>query len=130
MNKKEKLYEAFGELIYVVAMADGIIQPEEINTLHTILANHPWASDIEWSFNYEVSHHQDLEYLYKKVLSICYQNGPDPEYQFLIDLLENIAQASNSFETEKKVIAKFTNELTERFKNDIDKLNVDTVEDS
>jgi len=123
MNKKEKLYEAFGELVYVVAMADGIIQPEEVQILHDIVAAHPWASDIEWSFNYEVAHKPDLEFLYNKVMSICHQNGPDPEYQFLVDLLEHVAQVSNSMELEKKVITKFTFELTERFKNDIDLLN-------
>jgi hypothetical protein len=123
MNKKERLYEAFGELVYVVAMADGIIQAEEVQVLHNIIESHPWASDIEWSFNYEVTHHPDLEYLYNKVLSICHQNGPDPEYKFLVDLLENIAQVSSSVEAEKKVITKFTYELTERLKNDIDLLN-------
>ncbi len=123
MGNKEKLYDAFGELVYVVAMTDGIIQPEEKKALQDIIANHPWANEIEWSFNYEVEKHQDIDYLYKRVLDACYLNGPDPEYKFLIEVLEAVAQASTSAEDEKQVIDRFTFELTERFKKDIDKLN-------
>lgn len=123
MSNKEKLYDAFGELVYIVAMTDGIIQPEEKKALHDIIANHEWASEIEWSFNYEVEKHQEIDYLYKKVLDYCHQNGPDPEYKFLIEILEAVAQASTHKDDEKQIIDKFTFELTERFKKDIDKLN-------
>jgi hypothetical protein len=129
MENKEKLYDAFGELVYVVAMADGIIHPEEKKALHDIIAEHPWASEIEWSFNYEVEKNQDIDYLYNRVLDACHQNGPDPEYQFLIELLEAVAKASTHADDEKKIIDKFTYELTERFKKDIDKLNVKDVEE-
>ena len=36
MKKIEKLYEAFGELIYVVAMADGVIQKEEVEAVKLV----------------------------------------------------------------------------------------------
>ena len=123
MGNKEKLYDAFGELVYVVAMSDGIIQPEEVKALHDIIAKHPWAKEIEWSFKYEVEKHQDIDYLYKRVLDACHQNGPDPEYKFLLEVLEAVAHASRHIEDEKQIIDKFTHELTERFKKDIDKLN-------
>jgi len=130
MGNKEKLYSVFGELVYVVAMTDGIIQPEEKKALHDIIASHPWANEIEWSFNYEVEKHQDIDYLYKRVLDACHQNGPDPEYQFLIEVLEAVAKASRSKKDEKEVIDKFTFELTERLKKDIDKLNKPQEEDN
>lgn len=123
MSNKEKLYEVFGEMVYVVAMSDGIIQAEEKDALEKILADHPLAQKIEWSFNYEINKHNDTEYLYNKVLNYCHQNGPDPEYQFLVEILEAVAKASSETENEKKVIDRFTYELTERFKKDIDKLN-------
>ncbi len=123
MSNKEKLYEVFGEMVYVVAMSDGIIQAEEKDALEKILADHPLAQEIEWSFNYEINKHNDTEYLYNKVLNYCHQNGPDPEYQFLVEILEAVAKASSETENEKKVIDRFTYELTERFKKDIDKLN-------
>ncbi|MDF1551067.1 MAG: hypothetical protein P1P88_24815 [Bacteroidales bacterium] len=129
MSNKEKLYDAFGELVYVVAMTDGIIQAEEKKALHDIISNHTWASEIEWSFNYEVEKQQDVDYLYKKVLDYCHQNGPDPEYQFLIEILEAVAMASTHKDDEIQVINKFTSELTARFKRDIDKLNKREEED-
>jgi len=129
MSNKEKLYEVFGEMVYVVAMSDGIIQAEEKDALGKILADHPLAQEIEWSFNYEINKHNDPEYLYNRVLNYCHQNGPDPEYQFLIEILEAVAKASPDSENEKKVIDRFTYELTERFKKDIDKLNARNKEE-
>jgi len=123
MSNKEKLYEVFGEMVYVVAISDGIIQAEEKDALEKILAEHPLSQEIEWSFNYEINKHNNPEYLYNKVLNYCHQNGPDPEYQFLVEILEAVAKASPQAENEKKVIDRFTFELTERFKRDIDKLN-------
>lgn len=123
MIPKEKLYDSFGELVYVIAMADGIIQQEETDTLHKLLVGHPWACEIEWSFNYEKSHHSDIDYLYNKVLDICYQNGPDPEYQNLLEILEAVAAASDGVDIrEKAVINKFTSDLIVKFKNDLAKI--------
>lgn len=120
---KEKLYDAFGELIYVVAMADGLIQKEEIEALEEILKGHPWAREIEWSFKYESEHEEDINYLYKKVLDFCHQHGPDPEYDFLIDVLKKIAEASHGTDaTERAIIKKFAHDLTERFKRDLNKI--------
>ena len=129
MSNKEKLYEVFGEMVYVVAMSDGIIQAEEKDALGKILADQPLAREIEWSFNYEIAKHNDPEFLYDRVLNYCHQNGPDPEYQFLVEILEAVANASSHTENEKKVIDRFTFELTERFKKDIDKLNTRNKDD-
>ena len=67
MNK-ERLYDAFGELIYALAMVDGLIQPSEIEALAKILKGHPWASQIKWSFNYEVKKGIDINDIYEKAL--------------------------------------------------------------
>ena len=66
MADLDKLLEAFGELLYVVAMADGMIQEEEVAALEKVLADHPWASDIKWSFDYERKKGTD-----KTLLFIC-----------------------------------------------------------
>lgn len=50
MSKKERLYDAFGELLYVIAIADGVIQPEELVELEQIIENHPEGESINWSF--------------------------------------------------------------------------------
>jgi len=119
-----KLYEAFGELLYVVAMADGKIQTEELNTIRQKLADHPWGEDIQWSFDYEVRKGNDLEDLYKKVIDYCEMHGPEKEYQFLIDLMEEVTEASAGIDAnEKAVMDDFVQTLTNKFKADIERIN-------
>ena len=121
MGRTEKLYEAFGELIYLVAKADGIIQKEETDILDEILKKHPHGNEIKWSFEYEASKQNSTEFLYEKVPEICYQMGPNPEFQSLIEILEAVANADSGVsEAESGVINNFTKELTDRFKKDLD----------
>ena len=61
MVGKTELYDAFGELIYAVAKADGFIQNEEVGKLQELLASHTWGKEIGWSFNYEREKKQDLQ---------------------------------------------------------------------
>ena len=75
MKNTEKLIEAFGELIYVVAMADGAIQKQELRVIETKLSSHKWGADIKWSFDYEVKKNASVEELYKKVISYCEMHG-------------------------------------------------------
>lgn len=119
-HNHEKLYETFGELLYVVAMADGLIQDEEVSALENILAEHPWATDIKWSFNYERKKNRGVEEVYARVLDYCTNAGPSPEYQNMIEVMEAMAKASNGVDAdEKEVMDTFTNTLIQKFKNDI-----------
>ena len=119
-HNHEKLYETFGELLYVVAMADGLIQEEEVSALETVLAEHPWAADIKWSFNYERKKERGVEEVYAKVLDYCTHAGPSPEYQNMIEVMEAIAKSSNGVDTdEKEVMDTFANTLIETFKKDM-----------
>ncbi len=124
MKDTDKLIEAFGELAYVVAMADGRVQKEEIEALEKKLANHKWGADIKWSFDYEMKKENDPKELYKKVMNYCEMHGPDAEYQFLIELLEGIANAHNGMDdNEESTISSFVQELTDTFRHDIDRIN-------
>lgn len=124
MTPKERIYDAFGELLYLVAKADGLIQPEEVESLEKMLSGHPKARQIKWSFDYERTHRNDPEGLYLKIIERCRENGPDPEYQFLIDMLEEVARASAGISREEKgMIEGFVHDLTERFKKDIQSIN-------
>ncbi len=124
MENLDKLYDAFGELVYVVAMADGIIQDEEYEALEKILKGHPWAKEIKWSFDYEREHQNPVDILYKRVIDICYESGPREEYQYLLEMLNTVAASSNGIdENESRIINKFTSELTNRFKSDLDKMS-------
>lgn len=125
MNKLERLYEAFGDMLYVVAMADGIVQDEEILALERITQNHTWAKDINWAFNYDKNANTSVDFLYNKVLNICHDFGPNPEYKYLVEIMEVLAKSSNGLDDkEQEVINKFTNELTQRFINDLDKADL------
>ena len=124
MTPKERIYDAFGELLYLVARADGLIQPEEVEKLEEILKGHPKAREIKWSFDYERTRRNDPEGLYLKIIERCRENGPDPEYQFLIEMLEEVARASAGIDRDEKgVIEGFVYDLTERFKKDIQDIN-------
>lgn len=125
MNKLERLYEAFGDMLYVVAMADGIIQPEEVKALERITQNHTWAKDINWAFNYDKQTNVSVDFLYNKVLNICHDFGPNPEYKYLVEILEELAKSSDGIDKEEqKIINKFTNDLTQRFIADLDKADL------
>lgn len=124
MKDTDKLIEAFGELAYIVAMADGVIQKEEVEALERKLANHKWGEDIKWSFDYEVKKQRDPEELYKKVINYCEMHGPDPEYKFLMEMLEDIAKASNGIDDDEQgVMSDFVQDLTDRFRADINRIN-------
>lgn len=123
MVTKVELYDAFGELVYAVAKADGIIQSEEVETFDKILGNHSWASEIRWSFNYESKKSQPIAEAYKKALAICQDYGPSPEYPYLIELLEKIAAASDGIDaSEKALIDNFQRDLLAKFKSDLEKI--------
>jgi uncharacterized tellurite resistance protein B-like protein len=120
MVTKEKLYEAFGELIYAVAKADGIVQGEEVEALEKILKSHSWAQDIIWSFKYEAEKNHSIDYVYKKAMDIFKEHGPASEYDQLISVLQAVAKASQGVSTDEKgVINKFQYELIEKFKKDL-----------
>lgn len=123
MVSRDRLYQTFGELLYVIAMSDGIIQKEEVNVLEEILKAHPKGQDIKWSFDYENRNDSDIETLYKKIIEVFSDNGPDEEYDFMIYALTRIAEAKDGIEAnEQKVITNFSKDLLERFKRDIDNL--------
>lgn len=120
MKKKERLYEALGELIYAVAKADGLIQKEETSKLEEILKDHPWASAIKWSFEYEVSKNHSLQDVYQKAINHCQNYGPAPEYIEFIDVITKVAEASSGIDRkEQRMISSFSTDLIERFKKDI-----------
>jgi uncharacterized tellurite resistance protein B-like protein len=123
MTEKEKLYETLGELLYVIAKADGIIQLEEKNALNELLKNHPWASKIKWSFNYEESKNSSAEEILNKVINFCHRYGPTPEYGEFIEAMKYVANASQGIDhNESQVINSFSKDLIERFQRDIDRL--------
>lgn len=120
MIKRERLYDAFGELIYAIAMADGEVQEVEVEALRKIINSHPWASEIKWSFDYEKSKNNTVEDAYKKAVIACKENGPDPEYKYLLEVMEQVAEAFDGVvPSEKQIIENFKHELEAQFIKDL-----------
>ncbi len=116
MVSETRLFDAFGELIYAVAISDGMIQPEEIKTLEELLKGHPWASEIQWSFDYELKNNKSLKDSYEKALETLKENGPFKDYHYLVDIIEKIAASSERVEkNEKTVIDSFQKSLRAHF---------------
>ncbi len=117
--KKEgnyKLYDAFGELLFVLAKSDGEVQKEEIETLKSLLKYHSWAKEIKWSFNYELNKDNSLEDTYLKVYHACVEIGPNPEYELMLDVLEKVAESSFGIvEEERMIIDRFKSDLLKAF---------------
>ncbi|MAQ76105.1 MAG: permease [Aquimarina sp.] len=123
MVSKHRLYQTFGELLYVVAMSDGVIQKEEVETLDEILKAHPKSKEIQWSFFYEQGQNNDIELLYKNVIEVFTDHGPDEEYDFIVFALEKLAEASDGISKEEdKIIKNFSKQLLARFKSDIENI--------
>jgi len=121
MISRDRLHQTFGELLYVVAKSDGFIQDEEVKALEDILMGHPKSKDIKWSFHYENDRQSDIESLYKKVIQVFSDNGPDEEYEFMIYALTKVAEASKGGDrAENHIIDSFSKDLVERFKKDIE----------
>lgn len=123
MSKKEELYETLGELLFVIAKADGVIQEEEKDALAKLLERHSWASEIKWSFQYESSKNSTVEEVYNKVINACHSYGPTPEYEEFIEAMKLVANASDGIdENESNIINSFSKDLIARFQKDIDRL--------
>ena len=121
MITKHRLYQTFGELLYLVAIADGIVSNDEIEKLKDILKDHPASEDITWSFNYEMKNNTSIDELYKKVIEIYSDNGPDQEYEFFINALKQLAQADKKFDrSEQELISNFSSDLITRFSKALD----------
>lgn len=130
MIKKTKLYDAFGELLYAIAIADGEIQDEEKKTLERLLKEHPWSREIKWSFDYENQKKHSVEEAYSKAIDICKENGPDPEYKYLLDVMVNVADAFDGIVPQEKiVIDNFRKDLKDRFMSDLEENKLANFDD-
>ncbi len=116
----EQLYDAFGELLYAVAKIDGEVQEAEAQKIEDMLRNYAGAKEIEWSFEYEFDRKQSVEDAYKKAIDVCKWYGPTPEYDFLFELVEQVAKASNGLsEEESAIIVRFKQELLAYFQKTV-----------
>ena len=119
------MYDAFGELVYAVALADGYIQPEETEALERLLKDHEWAKEIKWSFDYEVKARHSVEDVYQKAINTFEKVGPHPEYAFMLEVLDKVATASHGVDRmEDAIIKRVSVDLKERFTRDLERMKL------
>ncbi len=113
--QKERLFDAFGELIYAFAMADGNVHEEEVRALESHLENYEGAKSVSWSFNYSIGKEISLNDAYKKAFNACVNIGPISDYEFLFELLDKVAEIDGVQQSEKDLIVKFKTDLRDEF---------------
>lgn len=118
MITKERFYDAFGELIYAVMKAEGSVNNED-TVLQESLEGHDYANNIKWSFEYEKRKENKLEAIYEKALSTFKEHGPDREYTYLIEILDNIIQHTQNSEDDAQV-TDIANNLRAQFVKDLE----------
>ena len=99
MGTKEKVYDAFAELIYSVVMADGVIKETEKIAIEHIVKEHPIKKDIQ---KYFTSQEKNISVAqsFLHTLEVCKEYGADQEYPFLISIVEKISKVSEGLDNE------------------------------
>jgi len=120
MVKRERLYDAFGDLVYAIAKVDGAVQPVEIDTLNRLLADFSGKYEINYTFNYDLAKEISVEDAYNHAIEVCKENGPDPEYAVLLEMMVEVAKAYMGIvPSERELLDKFIDDLKEKFINEI-----------
>lgn len=112
MVNKEKLFEAFGELLYAVAKIDGNVQQEEIEKMKSLFQYKKGGEQVIWSFGYENKNNNKVKDAYEKALDVMIEFGAYEGYPEFIRILNEVADASNGIaESEKFLISRFEEDL-------------------
>ncbi|MDW7690908.1 hypothetical protein R9C00_20880 [Flammeovirgaceae bacterium SG7u.111] len=115
MNK-EKLYDAFGELLYATFKVEGAIRGEVLVKLEESLAHYNWGAAALWSFNYEQDHNRSIEDAFDKAYYTFEEFGPNEEYATLFSLLERLSNKKHYISKRGRVmIEKFKRRLNKKF---------------
>ncbi len=117
MIDKEKLFEAFGELIYAVAKTDGDVQQEEVEKIKSLFKYRKGGEEVVWSFNYENKHNNTVKDAYERALEAMIAHGAYDGYSELIHILNEVAKASSGIdEQERLLISRFEDDLVKGLK--------------
>lgn len=102
MIKPERLYQHFVELIFaLIKEVRKVDQAAVDNTFEKIKA-HRWGSKLDFRKSYGRNSDKDLEYRFRVLVAACENKGPDREYEYLIQLLKEIADAVTAGKKKKE----------------------------
>ena len=113
MESKEKVFEAFAELIYAVIMADGEIKEPEKSLVTNIVINHPISVYIDAHLASGVKNTSIVQ-SFLHTLDVCKEHGNDIEYSFLLNILIEISKVSEGVDNGE---GGFFSEFVANFKN-------------
>lgn len=132
MKNLKQYYKELGKLVYAVAIADGIIQPEELENLHTtvmkeLVYNEPSSDSsgmnqafyIDFEFEKSMDERLDIDEAVKAFNQFI-NNNAEPNDEALIKrslkLLKNVSNAYTD-KKEKLIIDRVERELAEATRN-------------
>jgi len=132
MKNLKQYYKELGKLVYAVAIADGIIQPEELENLHTtvmkeLVSKEPSSDSsgmnqafyIDFEFEKSMDERLDMDETVK-VFNHFINNNVEPNDEELIkrslQLLKNVSDACTD-KKEKLIITRVERELAEATRN-------------
>lgn len=114
-HSKEQLYQSFAELIYAVAMADGILMAAERKAIKQILGDHAMMPYIDNLFDATNKHSISIVSAYYKVRQYIKENKPDPEFSFLVQVLEALSKLSEGVaDEEENLVEDFVLDLKQK----------------
>ena len=115
MGVKEKLYSSFAELIYAIAMADGILEDIEKEAIENSTNEHPIQGIINQLFEDDnIIEEVSIVGSYKNIVDYYREYGEDEEYAFLINILEELSKACKTDEADEDLIDSIIDELKEK----------------
>ncbi|MGB1205882.1 MAG: hypothetical protein ACPG5B_09560 [Chitinophagales bacterium] len=118
MTKKERLFDAFGELLYAIIHTNQNIKDKNtyLDITDKIARKYRITRHIDWTVNYERRNAHSIDNAYMRALMACRDNGPDPDYIDLFDLLQYTTNLNKNL-TEKDIdlISGFESALKEIF---------------
>lgn len=114
---KSNLYRSFGDLIYAIAMADGILQDEEKTAIRKIIGEHAMMPYIEQALDRKEKKEISIVSAYYKVMTYIKENKPDPEFHFLLKVLEALSKLSAGVdEDDENLMEDFIADLRSKLK--------------
>jgi len=131
MANKEKVFEAFGELLYAVARAEGKVRKDTSEQLEALLEKYTWASDAIWSFKYEKKRKNTFEETYEHAIDTFVAQGPMAEYETFFELLDELSEESHQLlgSRGKKILINFKRRLNRKFLENKDIFSDEDFED-
>jgi len=102
MIKKERLYRYFVELIFAISQTSKKMDEAAMDTIFTKVKNHPWGHMLDFRKAYGRKSGKDIEYRFRKLLAACENKGANREFEFLVQILDDVANSVKSTKKDKE----------------------------